>query len=123
MSPVIRDYPARIGVDRTKQSAQRIVKADNENRRADRLQILRHKTHPKLFACANDKNGDEQDDEIAFEPEESSERFQRRHVRVLSDSFALFKSLRDEKLRRLFIRGRRAPALTRAISLKQSAHK
>ena len=120
---MVHDYSAGIGVDRTKQSAQRIIKTDNKNCRAERLQILRHKTHPKLFACANDKNGDEQDDEIAFEPEESSERFQRRHVRVLSDSLALFKSLRDQKLRRLFIRGRRAPALTRAISLQQSAHK
>ena len=109
MSPAIREYAARVGIDRTKQCAQRIVKADNENRRAKRLQILRHKTHPKLFASANHKNGDEQDDQIAFEPEESSERFQRRHIRVLSDSLALFKSLRDEKLRRLFIRGRRAP--------------
>src|SRR6478609_5612987 len=109
MSPMVYDYSTGICVDGTKQSAQRIVEADNENRRADRLQILRHKTHPKLFARANDKNGDEQDDEIAFEPEESSERFQRRHIRVLSDSLALFKSLRDEKLRRLFIRGRRAP--------------
>ena len=80
MSPMVYDYSTGICVDRTKQSAQRIVKADNENRRAERLQILRHKTHPKLFACANDKNGDEQDDEVAFEPEESSERFQRRHV-------------------------------------------
>src|SRR6478672_11654176 len=123
MARAIRDYPARVGIDRTKQSAQRIVKADNENRRADRLQILRHKTHPKLFACTNDKNGDEQDDEVAFEPEESSERFQRRHVQVLSDLLALFKSRRDEKLWRLFIRDRRAPALTRAISLKQSARK
>src|SRR4029077_9638366 len=73
MAPAIRDYTARVGIDRTKQSAQRIVKADNENRRADRLQILRHKTHPKLFACANNKNGDEQDDEVAFEPEEMSQ--------------------------------------------------
>src|SRR6266403_909477 len=120
MAPTIRDYPARVGIDRTKQSAQRIVKADNENRRADRLQILRHKTHPKLFACANDKNGDEQDDEIAFEPEESSERLQRRHVQVLSDSLELFKSTRGSKMRRLFIHDRRAPALARAISLQQS---
>src|SRR5882724_2355847 len=107
MSPAICDYPARVGVGRTQQSAQRIVKADNENRRADRLQILRHKTHPKLFACANDKNGDEQDDEIAFEPEESSERLQRRHVEVLSNLFDLFKSPRGQKLRRLFISGQR----------------
>src|SRR5882724_8088967 len=120
MSPAVRYYAAGISVDSTKQSAQRIIKADNKNRRADRLQILRHKTHPKLFACANDKNGDEQDDEIAFEPEESSERLQRRHVQVLSDSLELFKSTRGSKMRRLFIHDRRAPALARAISLQQS---
>ena len=91
-----------ISVDGTKQSAQRIVKTDNKNCRAERLQILRHKTHPKLFACANDKNGDEQDDEIAFEPEESSERFQRRHFRVLSDSLALFKSTARPKVEAAF---------------------
>ena len=118
MSPAIREYAARVGIDRTKQSAQRIVKSDNENCRADRLQILRHKTHPKLFACANDKNGDEQDDEIAFESEEISEGFQRLHVRVLSDSFALFKSPRGQKLRRLFIRAS-APTLARPIYLQQ----
>src|SRR5438552_16356655 len=92
MSPTINEYPARIGVDRAEQSAQRVVKTDDKNRGSNRLQILRQKTHPQLFACANDKYGDEQDDEIAFEPEESSEGFQRRHVGVLSDSLALFKS-------------------------------
>src|SRR4030095_10434823 len=110
MSPAVREYAAGISVDSTKQSAQRIIKADNENRRADRLQILRHKTHPKLFASANHKNGDEQDDQIAFESEEISEGCQRLHVRVLSDSFALFKSPRGQKLRRLFARAS-APTL------------
>ena len=80
MSPMVYNYSTGIGVDGTEQSAQRIIKTDNKNCCAERLQILRHKTHPKLFTCANDKNGNEQDDEIAFEPEESSERFQRRHV-------------------------------------------
>ena len=116
MSPAIRDYPARVGVDRTEQCAQRIVKADNENRRADRLQILRHKTHPKLFACANDKNGDEQDDEIAFEPKESSERFQRGHVRVLSDSFALFKSTRPKVAANFHSRAERSGFVPRDFS-------
>ncbi len=120
---MVYDYSTGICVDRTKQSAQRIIKTDNKDCCAERLQILRHKTHPEFFAGAYHKNGDEQDDEIAFEPEESSERFQRRHVRVLSDSLALFKSLQDQKLRRLFTRGRRAPALSRAISLQQSARK
>jgi hypothetical protein len=72
MSPAVREYAAGISVDGTKQSAQRIVKADNEHRRAERLQILRHKTHPEFFASANDKNGEEEDDEVAFEPEEIS---------------------------------------------------
>ena len=90
---MIYKHSAGIRVDRPEQSAQRIVKTDDKNCRAERLQILRHKTHPEFFASANDKNGDEQDDEIAFESEESSERFQRRHVRVLLDSLALFKSL------------------------------
>src|SRR6185369_5298434 len=111
MSPAVREYAAGISVDSTEQCPQRVIKADNKHGRAERLQILRHKTHPKFFACADDKNGNEQDDEIAFEPEESSERFQRWHVRVLSDSFALFKSMLDQKLRRLFIRGRRAATL------------
>src|SRR6478736_3794598 len=105
MSPVVYNYSPGIGVDCTNQSAQRIIKTDDKNCRAERLQILRHKTHPKLFASAYYKNGDEQDDEIAFGSEESSERFQRRHVRVLSDSFELFKSPGDKKLRRPFIRG------------------
>ena len=98
---MVYDYSTGVCIDGAKQSAQRIIKTDDKNCCAERLKILGHKTHPKLFTCANDKNGDEQDDEVAFEPEESSERFQRRHVRVLSDSLALFKSLRDEKLQRL----------------------
>jgi len=72
MSPTIDEYSTGIGVDGTKQGAQRIIKTDNKHCCADRLQILRHKPHPEFFARANDKNGDEQDDEIAFEPEEIS---------------------------------------------------
>src|SRR5713101_7747661 len=102
MSPTINEYAARIGVDRAEQSAQRVVKTDDKNCGSNRLQILRQKTHPQLFACANDKYGDKQDDEIAFEPEESSEGFQRRHVRCLADSFALFKSPRGSKMKRFF---------------------
>ena len=72
MSPKIGKHSTGVGVDRAQQRAQRIVKTDDKNRRADRLQVLWHKTHPKLFTGANDKNGDEQDDEIAFKPEEIS---------------------------------------------------
>ena len=46
MSPTIDKHSAGIGVDRAEQSAQRIVKTDNKDRRADRLQVLGHKTHP-----------------------------------------------------------------------------
>ena len=73
MSPAVRNYSAGIGVDRTDQSAQGVVQADNKDGRTDRLQVLRHKTHPKFFACADDEDRDEQDDEIAFEPEEVSQ--------------------------------------------------
>jgi len=72
MSPMIYNYSTGVGVERTERSAQRIIKTDDKNCRAERLQILRHKTHPKLFAGAYHENGDEQDNEIAFEPEESS---------------------------------------------------
>src|SRR6266513_124394 len=67
-SPAVREYAAGISVDGTEQSAQRIIKTDNKHHCAERLQIFRHKTHPQLFACANDKYGDEQNDEIAFGP-------------------------------------------------------
>src|SRR5947208_6302142 len=117
MSPAVREYAARVGIDRTKQSAKRIIKTDNKHHCTERLQIFRHKTHPEFFAGANDKDGDEQDDEIALEPKEGSKGFQRLHVRVLSDSVELFKSRRESKMRRLFIRERRAPAFARAISL------
>src|ERR1041385_447154 len=73
MSPKIDQYSAGIGVERAEQRAQRIVTTDNENARAKRLQIFRHETHPQLFARADDKNGDEQNDEIAFEPEKLRE--------------------------------------------------
>ena len=72
MSPNIDKYSAGISVNCPEQSPQRIVKTDDKNSRADRLQVLRHKTHPKLFAGTNDENGDKQNDEIALEPEEIS---------------------------------------------------
>src|SRR5262245_25603173 len=73
MSPTIHEHSTRIRVDCANGSAQRIVEADNENRSTDRLQVLGHKAHPKLFACADDKNGNEQDDEIAFEAKKISQ--------------------------------------------------
>src|SRR5438132_1311732 len=50
MSPNIDEYSAGICVDCAEQGAQRVVKTDHKNGRADRLQVLRHKTHPKFFA-------------------------------------------------------------------------
>src|SRR5215831_12650185 len=71
MPPNIYEHSTGVCVDRTKQRAQRVVQTDNKNRRTERLQVLRHKTHPKLFASANDKDGDEEDDQIALEPEKT----------------------------------------------------
>jgi hypothetical protein len=82
VSPAIDKYSARIGVDRPEQRSQRIVQTDDENSRADRLQIFWYKPHPQLFARADDKNGDEQDDQIALEPKEVSQRSQAIHIRV-----------------------------------------
>jgi len=73
MSPAIYKYSAGIRVDCAEERAQCIIKPDNEDSRTDRLQVLRHKTHPKFLARANDKDGDEQNDEIAFESEEIRE--------------------------------------------------
>src|SRR6266700_2958837 len=92
MSPTINEYSARIGIDRAEQSAQRVVKTDDKNRGSNRLQILRQKTHPQLFACANDKYGDEQNDEIAFEPEEIREPREAVHAQLLSELLLRFKS-------------------------------
>ena len=72
MSPNIDKQSAGISVDRSKQSPQGIVKTDDKNCRADRLQVLWDKTHPKFLACADDEDGDEQDDEIAFKAEKIS---------------------------------------------------
>src|SRR3954451_25105682 len=91
-SPAVREYAAGISVDDTEQSAQRIIKTDNKHHCAERLQIFRHKTHPQLFACANDKYGDEQNDEIAFEPEEIREPREAVHAQLLSELLLLFKS-------------------------------
>ena len=72
MSPSVHEQSAGISVDRPEQGAQSVVKTNDKNSRADRLQVLRHETHPKFFACADHKNRDEQNDEIAFEPEKIS---------------------------------------------------
>ena len=77
MAPMVYDYSTGIGIHGTEQRAQRVVKTDNKHGCADDLQILRHKTHPKFFASSNDKNGDEKDNEIAFQSQEISDGFQR----------------------------------------------
>ena len=70
MSPAIDEDAAGIGVDRAEQRPQRIEKADDENGRAECLQIFRDEAHPEFFAGADDEHGDEQDDEVALETEE-----------------------------------------------------
>ena len=70
MSPAINEDTARIGIDSAEQSPERIEKADNENGRAECLEIFRDKTHPELFSGADDERGNEQDDEVALEGEE-----------------------------------------------------
>src|ERR1700680_3078395 len=73
MSPKIDKYSAGISVNRAEQRPQRVVETDDKNPRAERLQIFRYKTHPQFLACANDENGDKQNDEIAFKAEKVGE--------------------------------------------------
>src|SRR5437879_5138985 len=68
MSPKIENHPAGIGVDRAEQCAKRIVETNDKNTRTERLQKFRDEPHPEFLARADDENGDEQNDEIAFEP-------------------------------------------------------
>src|SRR5260370_385039 len=82
ITPKIDKYSTGIGVNRAEQCAQRIVKPDDENARAERLQIFRHKAHPEFFTRANHKDCDEQDDEISLEPEKIGKRSQTPHARV-----------------------------------------
>src|SRR2546421_616418 len=69
MYPAIDEHAAGIRIDGAEQGAERIEKADDENARAESLEIFRQEPHPKLFARADDERGDEQDDEVALERE------------------------------------------------------
>ena len=69
MSPAIDEHAAGIRVDGAEQRTERIEKTDDENARAEGLEIFREKPHPELFARADDERGDEQDDEVALERE------------------------------------------------------
>jgi hypothetical protein len=73
MSPKIRQRSAPICISRREQRAQTVVKADDKNGHAERLQIFRHETHPKLLARTDHKNGNEQNDEIASRTEKIRE--------------------------------------------------
>src|SRR5207253_8429293 len=70
MTPTINQYSAGVGVDRAEQSAKGVVETNNENARAKNLEILRDKTHPKLFTGADDKHRNKEDDEISLKREE-----------------------------------------------------
>src|SRR5438552_8940124 len=91
MSPKIGKYSAGISVNRTEQRPQHVVETDDKNRRAERLQIFRYKTHPQFLARANDENGDEQNDEIASKAEKIGEPARAIHALVLPQALRLFK--------------------------------
>jgi len=65
MSPAIDEHAAGIRVDGAEQRAERIEKADDENARAERLEIFRQEPHPDFFTRADDDDGREQQHEIA----------------------------------------------------------
>ncbi len=81
MAPAIDEQAAGIGVDRTEEIPQRVEETDDENRRAERLQIFRKEPHPQFLARADGEGGDEQDDEIALESEKLREALPSVHAR------------------------------------------
>ena len=91
MSPKIDKYSAGIRVNRAEQRPERVVETDEKNPRAERLQILRYKTHPQFLARADHENGDEQNDEIASQAEKIGEPARAIHALVLPEARGLFK--------------------------------
>src|SRR5439155_23880225 len=91
MSPKIDKYSAGISVNRTEQRPQRVVETDDKNRRAERLQIFRYKTHPQFLARANDENGNKQNDEIPSKTEKFDKPARAIHALVLPEALGLFK--------------------------------
>ena len=81
MAPAIDEQAAGIGVDRAEEIPQRIEESDDENGRAERLEIFRQEAHPQFLAGADGEGGDEEDDEIALEPEKLSEALPSVHPR------------------------------------------
>src|SRR6266478_5427224 len=73
-SPAVDNQPAGICVDRPEQGTDRIKSPDDKNRRAERLEVLREEAHPQFLSCANGKDGDKEDYEIAAQPEKFRER-------------------------------------------------
>src|SRR5437764_4643616 len=73
MSPKIDNHAAGICVDGAEQCANRIVESDQENARAERLQIFRDETHPQFFPRADDKNREQENNKIAFQSEKTGD--------------------------------------------------
>jgi hypothetical protein len=73
MSPAIHKYAAGICVNSSEQSPERVEQADNENARAEHLQIFWDETNPEFFAGADREDGEQQNHEVAFESEKLSD--------------------------------------------------
>src|SRR5438477_2853670 len=71
VSPKIDYHAAGIGVNRTEQCAERVVETDYKNARAERLKKLRYEPHPEFFASADHKDREQENDEVAFQSEET----------------------------------------------------
>ena len=73
--------PPGIGVDRAEKIPQRIEEPDDEDGRAERLEIFRQESHPQFLARTDREGGDEEDDEVALESEKLSEALPSVHPR------------------------------------------
>ena len=81
MSPAVDEQAAGVGVDRAEKIPQRIEKSDDKNGRAERLEIFRQEAHPQFLPSADGKGGNEQDDQVALEPEELRDALPSVHAR------------------------------------------
>src|SRR5436853_514645 len=71
MSPKIDNHAAGIRVDGAEQRADRVVKTDHKNARAEHLQIFWHEPHPEFFPRADDEKREQEDDEVALQSEKT----------------------------------------------------
>ena len=81
MSPSVYHQSAGIGIDGAEQSLEGVVEADDDRGCAQRLQVLGNKTHPGLFAGADENDGAEKQRQIALQAQETADMSDSAHAK------------------------------------------